>query len=166
MEPHTHASQDEPSNPQALFEHLAEESRAFRRSAVERFQDILPRVIARFVGDGPALAQALQDGGFDVEDVTVVMRLNPSTDSIEFFADIGLPQPYSLESVYRTALEMNLCRTYPGIILGIHPESGRLVATTSMHCLLVTDDDACINAIEMLTLQVRNIRESRELPVG
>lgn len=166
MEPQTPPPLDVPADPQALFDHLAAESRAFRRSAAERFQEILPRVVARFVGEGPALAQALQDGGFEVEDVTVVMRLNPQSDAIEFFADIGLPQPHSLESVYRTALEMNLCRTYPGIILGIHPESGRLVATSSMHCLLVTDDDVCVNAIEMLTLQVRNLRESRELAVN
>ena len=165
MEPHAIHAQGDPSGPQALFDQLAAESREFRRSAAERFEEVLPRVVARFVGDGPALEQALREGGFDVEDVTVVMRLNADTDSIEFFADVGLPESHSQESAYRTALEMNLCRTYPGIILGIHPESGRLVATTSMHCLLISDDDTCVNAIEMLTLQVQRMRESREIAI-
>lgn len=165
MESRTSPGQDEPPDPQALFGHLAAESRDFRRSAAERFEAILPRVVARFVGEGAALEQALKDGGFDVEDVTVVMRLNPETDSIEFFADVGLPEGHSQASVYRTALEMNLCRTYPGIILGIHPQSGRLVATTSMHCLLIADDDTCVNAIEMLTFQVQRMRESREIGI-
>ena len=144
-----------------LDEMLAEGAE-FSRAALERFAEILPRVIARFLGDGPAVDEALREGGFEVNEVTVVVRLNPQTDSIEFFADVGLPEPHSLESACRAALEMNLCRTYPGLVLGMHPQSGRLVATTSMHCLLVGDDDACVNTVEMLTLQVRRMRDGRE----
>uniref|UniRef100_UPI0032B194A5 hypothetical protein n=1 Tax=Acidovorax soli TaxID=592050 RepID=UPI0032B194A5 len=136
------------------------------QAARERFAEILPRVIARFLGDGPAVDEAVRAGGFEVHDVTVVIRLNPQTDAIEFFADIGLPDPHALESAYRAALEINLCRTYPGIVLGLHPESGRLVATTSMHFLLVGDDDVCVNTVEMLTLQVQRMRDSREVGVA
>ncbi len=157
---------EEGADPAARLDQLMADASNFSQAARERFTEILPRVIARFLGDGPAVEEALREGGFEVNEVTVVVRLNPQTDSIEFFADVGLPEPHALESACRAALEINLCRTYPGLVLGLHPQSGRLVATTSMHCLLVNDDDACVNTVEMLTLQVHRMRDSRQLGVA
>ena len=157
---------DEGTDPAASLDEMMADASSFSQAAHERFTEILPRVIARFLGDGPAVEEALREGGFEVDEVTVVIRLNPQTDSIEFFADVGLPGPHDLESACRAALEINLCRTYPGLVLGMHPQSGRLVATTSMHFLLVGDDDACVNTVEMLTQQVRRMRDSRELGIA
>ncbi len=161
--PSSQAPDGDGQAPPARLDDLLSDAADFSRSARERFAEILPRVIARFLGDGPAVEEALREGGFEVNEVTVVVRLNPQTDAIEFFADIGLPEPHALDAACRAALEINLCRTYPGLVLGLHPQSGRLVATTSLHCLLVGEDDACVNTVEMLTLQVRRLRDSRVL---
>jgi hypothetical protein len=56
---------------------------------------------------------------------------------------------------------MNLCRTYPGVTFGLHPESGRLVATSAMHMMLFTDDDACLNTLQMLAALVRQLKSQR-----
>ncbi len=127
----------------------------------ERFDSLFPRVVQRVVGEGDAADQALQSGGFVLNESVVVMRLNEETDTLEFFCDIGQPLPHLLESTYRTALELNLCRAYPGVSFGVHPESGRLVATMAMHMLLVADDEVCLNALEMLTGLARQLREER-----
>jgi hypothetical protein len=127
----------------------------------ERFDSLFPRVVQRVVGEGEAADQALQSGGFVLNESVVVMRLNEETDTLEFFCDVGQPLPQLLESTYRTALELNLCRTYPGVSFGVHPESSRLVATMAMHMLLVADDEVCLNALEMLTGLARQLREER-----
>ncbi|MBL0421259.1 type III secretion system chaperone [Ramlibacter sp. AW1] len=122
------------------------------------FEAMLPRVVERMVGPGDAAREALANGGFVLNDCTVVMRLNAETDSVEFFCDVGLPRPPSLHQVYRAALEHNLCRTYPGIVLGIHPESGRLVATAASPAMLVGNDEVCIETLQMLTGVVTELR--------
>ena len=88
------------------------------------------------------------------------MRLNPDNDYLEFFCDIGLPDPHHLEPNFRTALELNLCRTYPGVSFGVHPESGRLVATTALDSAQVDHDEVCLATLELLTGQVGRLRRS------
>jgi hypothetical protein len=131
-----------------------------------RFAQLLPKVVRRVLGQGAEADQALADGGFVLNDSTVVMRLNEDTDHIEFFCDIGVPQRHAREDAFRVALELNLCRTYPGITLGVHPVSGRLVATTAVHSLLVADDEVCLQALDTLTQQVRRLRDSGALPLA
>ena len=126
-----------------------------------RFNDLLPRVVHRVLGDGPDARQALETGGFVLDDSVIVMRLNPDTSSLELFCDIGQPQPQSVEANFRTALQLNLCRTYPGVTFGLHPESGRLVATSAMHMMLFTDDEVCLNALQMLAGLVRQLKAQR-----
>lgn len=129
--------------------------------SADRFNVLLPRVVAQVVGEGDAAQEALETGGFFLNESTVVMRLNPDNDYLEFFCDIGLPDPHHLEASFRTALELNLCRTYPGVTFGLHPESGRLVATTATHMLLVADDEVCLQALDLLTGLVQQLRASR-----
>lgn len=133
----------------------------------QRFAELMPRLVRRALAsaDDHAINQAIADGGFVLNDCTVVMRHNAESDQIEFFADVGVPDPHALEVAYRAALEINLCRTYPGITLGVHPQSGRMVATTSIHSLLVADDEVCLNALELLTRQVDHVRGSRVIPL-
>lgn len=126
--------------------------------SVDRFNTLLPRVVAQVVGEGEAAQEALQTGGFVLNESTVVMRLNPDNDYLEFFCDIGLPDPHHLEANFRTALELNLCRTYPGVTFGVHPESGRLVATTATHMLLVVDDEVCLQTLDLLSGLARELR--------
>lgn len=124
------------------------------------FSETLRRIVTRAVGDGPEAEQALADGGFVMNDTTVVLRLNTETNFVEFFCDVGQPDTYSLEAAYRAALEANLCRTFPGITLGIHPESGRLVATLALNGLMADHEDLCMMVLENLTERTREIRES------
>ncbi len=146
-----------------VMAHLA----AAEVESAQRFAALMPRVVRKALADADpaAIEQAIADGGFVLNDSTVVMRHNTENDQIEFFCDVGLPEPHALEVSYRIALEINLCRTYPGITLGVHPESSRLVATTSIHSLLVGDDEVCLNVLELLTRQVGLLRESRAIPL-
>ena len=139
---------------------FAEALAGIEQDPAARFAQLLPQVVHRVLGQGAEADQALADGGFVLNDATVVMRLNEQTDHIEFFCDIGVPERHSREDAFRVALELNLCRAYPGITLGVHPESGRLVATTAVHSLLVADDEVCLQALDTLTQQVQRLRES------
>jgi len=126
--------------------------------AAKRFNTLLPRVVRRMLGEGEGAQQALQTGGFVLDDAVIVMRLNADTSMLELFCDIGQPQAQSMEANFRAALQMNLCRTHPGVTFGLHPESGRLVATSAMHMMLFADDEVCLNALQMLAALVRQLR--------
>ncbi|MEY4652097.1 MAG: hypothetical protein RI884_678 [Pseudomonadota bacterium] len=129
--------------------------------AAERFNRLMPQVLRRVLGEGEQAQQALQTGGFVLDDAVIVMRLNPDTSMLEFFCDIGQPQAHTHEANFRTALQMNLCRTHPGVTFGLHPESGRLVATSAMHMMLFADDEVCFNALQMLASLARQLRADR-----
>lgn len=135
---------------------------AAQAESAQRFAELMPRVVRRALADADAadIDQAIADGGFVLNDSTVVMRHNADNDQIEFFCDVGLPEVHAREAAYRAALEINLCRSYPGITLGVHPESGRMVATVAIHSLLVADDEVCLNTLELLTRQVGQLRAS------
>jgi len=147
-------------SPQQMDE-VMRTAEAIAAESAARFSDMLPRVVQRVLGDGPDAQQALETGGFVLDDSVIVMRLNPDTDTLEFFCDIGMPPPHSIEANFRTALEMNLCRTYAGVTFGVHPESGRLVATSAMHMMLFSDDEMCLNALQMLAGLVKQLRANR-----
>ncbi|MFY8103891.1 MAG: type III secretion system chaperone [Ramlibacter sp.] len=134
---------------------------AITAEAAERFSRLMPQVVRRMLGEGEQAQQALQTGGFVLDDAVIVMRLNPDTSMLEFFCDIGQPQAHTHEANFRTALQMNLCRTHPGVTFGLHPESGRLVATSAMHMMLFADDEVCFNALQMLAGLARQLRADR-----
>lgn len=133
-----------------------------------RFRALLPRVVARAVGDEALAQEALRIGGFLLDESTVVMRLNPETDFLEFFCDIGMPLPdlEAREQTLRAAMEMNLCRSHPDVTFGLHPESGRLVATMAMPMSLMTDDEGCLAALMRLTQVARLRREDGTFQVS
>lgn len=130
------------------------------RQVADSFAQTLRKIVQHVVGDGPAADQAIADGGFVMNERMVVMRLNTDTDHIELFCDVGQPESFSLEATYRAALEANLCRKFPGLMLGIHPESGRLVATVALNGLMGDDEDFCMMILENLTQGAWQIRES------
>lgn len=144
------------------FSELADVAQEVSAMVDTSFQETLRRIVSHCVQDDQAAEQALTDGAFLLNDHTVVLRLNPETDFVEFFCDIGLPDPHALETTYRAALEANLCRSYPGITLGIHPQSGRLVATLAMNGLMTDNEAFCMTILENLTRCARHIRESGE----
>ena len=143
----------------ASLEALVEQAGQAIEASAQRFQEMLPCVLARYIADPDALAQAVEEGGFVLGECTIVMRFAPESMMVEFFADIGEPAPYTAEANYRTALEVNLTRLLRGVILGLHPQSGRLVATTSAHQMLLTDEDAYARILDTLTEAVADIRE-------
>ncbi len=137
----------------ATSEHLVRESR-------QRFNEIFPRLALRLMGTEARADAALKSGGFLIDESTVVIRYDETRVEIQFFCDIGLPETYEETVIYRSALEYNLCRTYPGITLGVHPDSGRLVATTALSFLLVADDEVCFNTVEILVHCAKQVRQA------
>ena len=162
---HAHALEARGSGSQAPLDAHLEPLLAVPSESAQRFAELMPRVVRRALVDADAadIDQAIADGGFVLNDSTVVMRHNAETDQIEFFCDVGLPESHTREQAYRAALEINLCRQYPGITLGVHPDSGRMVATIAIHSLLVADDEVCLNTLELLTRQVGQLRASRAI---
>ncbi len=142
------------------FLELGEASDEIFEQVATSFSETLRRIVIRTMGEGPEADQALADGGLVVNERTVVVRLNGQTGFVEFFCDIGQPAAPHLEGVYRTALEANLCRRFPGIMLGIHPESGRLVGTLALNGLMADNEDFCMMALDLLTRCAWQIRES------
>lgn len=141
------------------FLELGEACEDVSRLVADTFTQTLRRIVLRTMGDGPEADQALAEGALVLQGRTVVMRLNSQTDFVELFCDIGQPAADRLEAVYRHALEANLCRRFPGATLGIHPESGRLVATLALNGLMVDNDDLCMTALDLLARCASEIRE-------
>lgn len=158
---HADARADAPTGDPFLasLQAMAEQAGQAIDASAQRFQEMLPRVLARYIADPDVLAQAVEDGGFVLGDCTAGIRFAPESMMVEFFADIGEPAPYTAEANYRTALEINLTRLLRGVILGLHPQSGRLVATTSAHQMLLADEDAYARILDTLTEAVADIRE-------
>jgi hypothetical protein len=140
------------------FLELGEACEDVSRLIADAFTQTLRRIVLRTMGDGPEADQA--DGGLVIQGRTVVMRLNSQTDFVELFCDIGQPAADRLEAVYRHALEANLCRRFPGVTLGLHPQSGRLVATLALNGLMVDHEDLCMTALDLLARCASEIRES------
>lgn len=129
----------------------------------QRFEEILAQVSQRITGTVEGAQEALASGCFFVDGSTVVIRYNEDLTQIEIFCDVGLPEPYAENSVYRAALEYNLCRAYPGVSFGVHPDSGRLVATTALLLSMVPDDEMCLNTVQMLTGFAQEVRHTLRL---
>ena len=145
--------------PELLQSYLAE--------SPQRFESLLRELAARLQDRAaPGETAARDDGAFSVDGCTVVLRRNPDNDYIEIFCDVGQPKPHDEHAAYRAALELNLCRTYPGLTLGVHPQSGRIVATLAVHSLLMRDVDTCLQVLDLLTVQVQRLRESRALALA
>ena len=153
----------DPPGQENLPQALVAFSEEMDRQARPRFEDLLQRIARQLLSDEDAVQEAIDSGAFLVGESTLVVRFNDDNHQIELFADIGLPVPHAEALAHRLALEHNLCRTYLGITLGVHPESGRLVATTSVHLLLLTDDAMCLHAMEALAQAVADLRGQFEL---
>ncbi len=134
-----------------------------QRESSEHFQHLLQRLAGRLPADPQAASQALGEGSFLIDDCLVVMRLNPDNDCVEFFCDIGLADPHHASDAMRTLLKWNLNRSVPGITFGLHPESERMVATTSTHAMLLADEDACLQMMGWLASEIRQLRKGHEL---
>ncbi|WP_176091393.1 hypothetical protein [Burkholderia ambifaria] len=65
----------------------------------------------------------------DVCHTTIVVRLEEAEQVIRFYADVGLPRVDDELAACRRALQCNLVRGVRWVTFGMHPESGRLVAT-------------------------------------
>lgn len=165
MMPNESPATSNPSLPMAAFDLEAQLQEAAAASEAS-FRDLLALTVSRLVPDPQAAEEALRTGAFVVDDTLVVMRLNPQTDYIEFFGDIGLPADHQHEQAYRALLEMNLCRAHPGVTFGVHPESGRLVASQAMHALVIADEEVCIGVANRLARLARELREGREVPLA
>ena len=165
LNPETRPAESAAALPEMTLTDALASAQDIAAEAAERFNRLMPRVARRVLGEGEQAQQALQTGGFVLDEAVIVMRLNPDTSMLEFFCDIGQPQTHTHEANFRTALQMNLCRTHPGVTFGLHPESGRLVATSAMHMMLFADDEVCFNALQMLAGLARQLRNDRTVLV-
>jgi hypothetical protein len=140
------------SSPDALAEQLARDVDAALRKA-----------LVRFLGTDEAVDQALADGACWLSGGTLAWRFNPELLMVELFCDIGLPEPAYTQDAYRYALEVNLCRTYPGVWVGLHPDSQRLVATVSVPAVLMLDETVCVPTLEGLAGHAQSLRAQPQL---
>jgi hypothetical protein len=146
-----------------MEEALVESSESLMRASRQRFEELHAHVAQRITGTVEGAQEALASGSFFVNESTVVIRYDEDLTQVEIFCDVGLPEPYAENSVYRAALEYNLCCTYPGVSFGIHPDSGRLVATTALLLSMLTDDEMCLNTVQMLTDLAQEVRHTLRL---
>ncbi len=136
---------------------------ALDAAVADHFRTLLERMVARLIDDPAEVDEALRTGGLPVDGRLVVMRLTEQTDEIEWFVDLGEPASHSLEASYRALLEINLCRTYPGTVFGVHPESGRLVATQAVHAYMVADEEVCLMLIKRLVAIADAVTDSGQI---
>lgn len=120
----------------------------------------LASALARLLGDTEAADQALADSACLLDGGTLAWRIDTGSLVVELFCDVGLPAPGYVEAAYRQVLEANLCRHYPGVYTGVHPESGRLVATSAPPAVLMLDADFCEPALQNLAAHARHLREA------
>ncbi len=123
----------------------------------------LEAALARLLVDPEAVDRALAEGSCQTGGCTLAWRVDDRTLMLELFADIGLPEPAREHEAYRQMLEINLCRTHPGLYVGLHPESRRLVATTLQPAVLLVEESFCLAALENLAAQARQLREAAGL---
>lgn len=119
----------------------------------------LLRAFTRLLGSAEAASIAMAQTSVLLQGGTLAWRLDTELMFIELFCDIGLPEPFEAQTVYRLALEANLCRTYPGVFIGVHPESERVVATTSVPAMMLLDEEMCAPALETFACQARELRD-------
>ena len=147
----------------AMMEEIISMAEGMDRNAQERYTEMLPRLVVTVTGDDQQLPEAIASGRLVVDDCTFALRFNADSGQLEFFCDVGVPAYHSREETYRKALKVNLCRTNPGIAMGVHPSSGRIVATASLHMLMVSDASVCVQMIDPHKGVVRELRASGEL---
>jgi hypothetical protein len=146
-----------------MMEEIMAMAEGLDRNAQERYTEMLPRLVVIVTGDDQQLPEAIATGRLVIDDYTFALRFNADSGQLEFFCDVGVPASHSREEAYRKSLEFNLCRTIPGIALGVHPTSGRIVATSSLHMLMVSDASVCVQMIDTLKGVVQELRASGEL---
>lgn len=118
----------------------------------------LQGALVRLLGDPAEAERAMAEGACQVHGSTLAWRVDDKSLMVELFSDIGLPEPAQEHEAFRLALQANLCRTYPGLHVGLHPESRRLVATAIQPAVLVMDESFCLSAMEHLAGQALQIR--------
>jgi hypothetical protein len=138
-------------------------SEGLARQVSTELESSLQAALTRLLGDAHAVDQALAEGSCDVDGSTLAWRVDEQTLMLELYCDIGLPEPAQEHEAYRRMLEINLCRSCPGLYVGLHPESRRLVAATLQPAVLLVDENFCVAAMENLVGQARVLREAAGL---
>jgi len=136
---------------------------ALARQLSSELESSLQAVLTRLLGDAQAVDQALAESSCEIDGSTLAWRVDEQTLMLELYCDIGLPEPAQEHEAYRRMLEINLCRSCPGLYVGLHPESRRLVATTLQPAVLLVDESFCMAAMENLAGQARVLREAAGL---
>lgn len=142
---------------------LAAASEELAGQVSTQLQTSLEAALTRLLGDAEAVGRALAECSCQIDGSTLAWRVDDRTLMLELYCDIGLPEPAREHEAYRQMLEINLCRSHPGLYVGLHPESRRLVATTLQPGFLLADETFCQAALEDLAAQARQLREAAGL---
>lgn len=132
----------------------------YAKHAKDTFDAMLRNVMRRHVGGGAAADAAVASGSFTYQGDTAVIRLNPLTDCVEIFVDMGLPgDSVDHVDIYGRLLEMNLNCAHYGVLFGRNERSRRLVASHTMHIALADEEgELCDGCLQMVAQAVRSVR--------
>jgi hypothetical protein len=153
---------------QALVADLDAEHEDEAARVREDFQSRLGQWVTALTGlsDGPAYDEAVREGCFTVNECAVALQHNRRDDLVDVFCDLGRPDAQDLERTYRTLLEWNLAREHPGLWFGVHPDTGRLVATLSIPLVVAVREPVLQTLLDAATRRIRALRDARALPVA
>ncbi len=135
----------------------------FGAGCARQAAEIIEALAQHLYGESEAARLAVDSGFFEVDGAQLALRYVPEGAQVEFFCDIGCPDPHYECKAYRKLLEMNLCRTYPGITFGLHPESGRMVATLSVHAFALTELDTALMLLHRLVACVGDVLQAQDV---
>ena len=139
----------------------ADLSQALERMAeqvIGDFEATLREALTRLLASPESADKAMADSACVLEGGTLAWRVDPTTLMAELFCDIGLPEPAHTQEAYRLSLEANLNRACPGVYVGVHAGSGRLVATSAVSAVLMAEETFCTTALANLATHARDLR--------
>lgn len=128
----------------------------------DQFLDVVDTLTRTYGGE---FDRSTRQFVFQAKESTVVVRFSEADCAAQFYADIGLPAPSDQLRVYRAALEHNIVQNSHSVVIGIHPQSGRIVATYALPLRQADEFDAdktmsrLLESVNMMRLRFRFFTE-------
>lgn len=132
------------------------------------FAALLRRACSHLGLDTEQAEQVVETGCLRLADVVFVLNLNPDTSHIEILGDGGQPAPHQELELQRHLLAQVLQEELHGLALGVHPNSGHVVARAVLFFPAIDEDGWLL--VGMLLTALERILELHEkftlLPQG
>lgn len=130
------------------------------RDAGHGSQDLLA-AICMHLGSSPEDSRDIAASGcLRFDEVDFVLHMNEATQHLELYGDCGLPAACDEAQLHRQLLEEALTNETPGLSLGVHPQSRRVVVKASLF-VPAADADGCLCTCVLLLAAgwARSLRE-------